>query len=111
MARTACFTAGTAGGLLSSLTPSPTSTARSGGIGGELAADADPAPVPLGGLGAEPDQAQHGRLERVRERRDLRVAALGRHRVLGEVVRADREEVDLGREAHPPGAPPRGPRP
>ena len=34
-----------------------------------------------------------------RERRDVLVAALGGHRVLGEVVRADREEVELAGEA------------
>ena len=41
---------------------------------------------------------QHRRVQRLVERRDARVRAVDRQQVLDQVVRADAEEVDLGRE-------------
>ena len=41
------------------------------------------------------DQREHPGIQRVGQRGQLVVAALGRQRVLGEVVGADREEVDV----------------
>src|SRR5919206_1110427 len=64
-------------------------------VAGQLAADPDPAAV----RGRAAHDVAHEREQRghrpVGQRGQCRVAALGGQRVLGQVVRADREEVDL----------------
>ena len=84
---------------------------RGVGVAGELAADADPAAVRLGGRDDAAISARTGGRRAVEQRRERRVAALGRHRVLGEVVGADGEEVDLGGEGVGLRARAPGPRP
>src|SRR4051794_23038723 len=68
------------------------------GVPGELAAHADPATVSVGRGGHRRDELEdrlQALLEQVRQRG---VAALGRHRVLRQVVGPDREEGDGGSE-------------
>ena len=64
-----------------------------GGIGGQLAAYRDPGPrgCRVGDLG---DEVQDRGVERIGERGNVGVAALGGERVLGQVVGADAEQVD-----------------
>ncbi len=81
VARTASFTAATAGALIeSSVTPSPISSSGVAGVSRELAADAHPAAVDLRALHGRPDQAQHRRVQRVVEGRHVLVPAVGGQR-------------------------------
>src|SRR3954453_14544971 len=61
-------------------------------LASQLAAYADPAPVGVCRLDGRGDQAQHRHLRAGKQGRQRLVAALGGHRVLREVVGADREE-------------------
>ena len=87
--------------MLSSVDPEPGEQHRRRRIAGELAADADPAPVaPRPPSTVARDRARStagcGPASRAAS---ARVAALGGQRVLGQVVGADREEVDVRRGA------------
>ena len=98
MSRTVSFVSGTAAGeTLSSRTPSPTS---SGAATGSAASSPQTATsMPITGRAADlADQPQHPRVERIGQRCDRVVPALGGQRVLREVVRADAEEVDVRRD-------------
>ena len=67
-------------------------------IGGRLAADAHAYASPLRRIYGHADELQHGGIGRLVEIGDRLVAAVGGHRVLHEVVGADREEVDMARK-------------
>src|SRR3954453_9142474 len=66
-------------------------SARGVGVARELAADADG----FAGVDGVRDQLQDRRERLLEQRRERRVAALGGHRVLREIVRAYAEEVDV----------------
>ena len=85
---------------------------RRRGVAGELAAHPDPAAVR--GRAARTVALTSRRTAGwgpVEQRREPLVAALGGHRVLGQVVGAEREEVDVRGQPRRRSARPRGPRP
>ena len=111
-ARSAAFTAGIRlGAMLSSRTPSPAScTAASGS---PASSPHTPTQRPCASAAATTCAMSASTGGRAASSRPAtrRVAALGGHRVLREVVRADREEVDLARERARRRGRARGPRP
>ena len=87
-----------AGGTDNSCTPRPTRIGTAAGPSASPPHTATPRAVAPRGLARRRDQPQHRRMQRVEPRRELRVPAVHRERVLREVVGADREEVDVPRE-------------
>ena len=73
----------------------PDQDARQQRVGGRLAADADRLAGLAPGLGRHRDQLQHGRLPGVGEVGQVGGQPVGGHRVLRQVVGADRQEVDV----------------
>ena len=80
-------------------------------IAGQLAAHPHPPAVGLGGGAHGADQREHRRQRAREQRRERGVPALGGHRVLGEVVGADGEEVDVRRDPRRRRGRGQGPRP
>ena len=68
-------------------------------VAGDAAADADQPLVGVRALDGLRDEAQHRGIQRIDLRRELRVAAIHRERVLREVVGADGEEIGFGGES------------
>ena len=66
-----------------------------GQVCAQLTADADPDAVLVGVLGHKADQAQHRGVMRVVEAAQVVVLTVTGQRVLGQIVRADAEEVGL----------------
>ena len=99
VSRSAALTAGIRpAAMLSSRTPSPASSTAASGSPASSPQTPTQRPCSLGGGGHRGDQGEHRRAGVLEQRRERRVPALRRHRVLREVVRPDGEEVHLGRE-------------
>jgi hypothetical protein len=64
----------------------------------ETAADGDVPAVQVSGFAHARDQSQHGGVQPVEPGGELRMHAVHRECVLGQVVRADREEIDVARQ-------------
>ena len=64
-------------------------------VAGNAAANPGPFAVGMSAGNAQRDEAQHGRVQRIDLRGELRMASIHRERVLGQVVGADREKVRL----------------
>ena len=67
-------------------------------MGGHGAAYAHPDIVFMGGVDDRGDQPEHGRVTWIVQRSDTRIAPVGRHRVLDQIVRPDAEEVHFFRQ-------------
>ena len=64
-------------------------------IGSRISADGDMTMARLGAFSHRVHELEHGRMQRVLQIGDVRVAAFGSHGVLREIVGADAEEVEL----------------
>ncbi len=71
---------------------------RADRVGGHLAADAERLPGLLGGAHRARDRAQDRGMKRLVERSDFSVVAIDGQKILGQVVGAEAQEVDLARE-------------
>ena len=89
----------------------PTSTQASSGSAAASPQTPTGLPACVPGLGGDRDQLQHGGLPRVGEVGEVGGHPVGGHRVLGQVVGADREEVDDLEHPVRPAARRSGPRP
>ena len=67
-------------------------------MGGHGAAHAHPDIVVVRGVDHRRDQAEHSRVARIVQGGEARIAPVGRHGVLDQVVRADAEEVHFLRQ-------------
>ena len=95
--RTTCLTRPIAGALIeSSRTPRPSNNDVA--VASPASSPQTPTQRPWcpGGDGGGLDEPEHRWVQRVRQCRDVFVAAIGGEHVLRQVVRADREEVDRG---------------